>query len=97
MFWNRGCGEDVRENKRGVRSPLKNQRCGRTGNFQFADSLRARYSKRRRSVPLRRAEYVSSPTLSAAALTGKAKKSVVVQQSKINRPVGPVGLIGLEI
>lgn len=99
VFWNRG---GVRENKRGP--PLGNQRCGRTGDFQFADSLRARYSWRRHSapprrghvVPLRCAEYVSPHTLSAAALTGKEKKSGVVQ-SKINRPAGPVGLIGLEI
>lgn len=34
----------------GGRPPLGNQRCGRTGDFQFADSLRARYSWFRHSA-----------------------------------------------
>lgn len=69
-----------------------------SGDFQFADSLRAcktlLLAPPLRAVPLRRAEYVSSHTCQLSAL-GKKKKLVV--QSKINRPVEFVGLIGPEI
>lgn len=92
----------MRKNKRGaacLTTSLGNQR-GRFGDFQFADSLRAcktlLLAPLLRAIPLRRAEYVSSHTCQLTAL-GKKKKARIVVQSKINRPVESVGLIGSKI
>lgn len=91
MFWNRSGGEDERENKRllEINDAVADRRfsiCGFVKSTLFLALRRSAPSCGIRQCPVSAA--VCSPI--------STKKSVVVQ-SKINRLVGPVGLIGLEI